>query len=96
MSRPAQEKDRVAESSIARARRLATEKRERREAREAADKKAAEPKPESKEEESGFFESIRKAFSSDDDIKRIDDAVDAITSGISEADAAEKRKRKKT
>ncbi|MCB7130172.1 MAG: hypothetical protein J3T61_11610 [Candidatus Brocadiales bacterium] len=75
----------MAESSIARARRLAKEKREKREAQEAADKKAAEPKPEEKEE-SGFFESIRKAFSSDDDIKRIDDAVDAMTSGIKKAD----------
>ncbi len=74
----------MAESSIARARRLAKEKREKREAEEAA-AKAAEPKPEEKEE-SGFFESIRKAFSSDDDIKRIDDAVDAMTSGIKKAD----------
>ena len=76
----------MAESSIARARRLAKEKREKREAQEAADKKAAEPKPEEEKEESGFFESIRKAFSSDDDIKRIDDAVDAMTRGIKKAD----------
>lgn len=84
----------MAESSISRARRLAKEKRERREAQEAADKKAAEPKPESKEEESGFFESIRKAFSSADDISRIDAAVDAVTGGVSQADADTKRKKK--
>ena len=42
----------MAESSIARARRLATEKREKREAEEAAATQAAESKSEKKEEKS--------------------------------------------
>ena len=82
----------MAETSIGRARRLAKEKRE---AREAADKKAATPK-ESKpveKESSSLLDSIRKAFSSADDIARIDAAVDAVTSGVSEADKDAKRKK---
>lgn len=83
----------MAESSIARARRLATEKRERREAEEAAAAKAAEPKQVSEVKSSSLLDSIRKAFSSEDDIKRIDAAVDAVTSGVNEANTDHKRKK---
>lgn len=83
----------MAESSIARARRLATEKREKRESEEAAEK-AAESKPEKKEEKSsGILDAIRKAFSSADDIERIDTAVDAVTSGVKDANTDHKRKK---
>jgi len=88
----------VAESSIGRARRLAKEKREKREAEEAAAAKAAEPK-ESKPEkkESSLLASIRRAFSSADDISRIDAAVDAVSGGVKKADedANTDHKRKK-
>jgi hypothetical protein len=84
----------VAETSIGRARRLAKEKREKREAQEAADKKAAEPKPEEEKESSSLLDSIRKAFSSADDISRIDAAVDAVTGGVSQANKDSKRKKK--
>ena len=83
----------MAESSIARARRLATEKRERREAREAAESKAAQPKQVAEVKSSSLLDSIRKAFSSADDISRIDAAVDAVTSGVSQADKDTKRKK---
>jgi len=84
----------VAETSIARARRLATEKREKREAQEAANKKAAESKsskPEKKE--SSLLDAIRKAFSSADDISRIDSAVAAMETGIDDANTDHKRKK---
>ncbi len=83
----------MAESSIARARRLATEKRERREAREAAAAKAAEPKQVAEVKSSSLLDSIRKAFSSADDISRIDAAVDAVTRGVDDANTDHKRKK---
>ena len=83
----------MAETSVGRARRLAKEKREAREAEEAAAAKAAEPKPEEEKESSGLLDAIRKAFSSADDIKRIDEAVDAVSGGVSQADKDSKRKK---
>ena len=82
----------MAETSIGRARRLAKEKRE---AREAADKAAESPEPEKVPEkrESSLLESIRKAFSSEDDIKRIDAAVDAVSKGVEDANTDHKRKK---
>ena len=84
------------ETNLERNLRRAAEKRAARKAeREAADKKAATPK-ESKpveKESSSLLDSIRKAFSSEDDIKRIDDAVDAVTRGVEDANTDHKRKK---
>lgn len=79
-----------AETSIQRARRLAKEKREKGEAEEtaAAAKKAKADKP--KKAELGLLDRIRAAFSSQDDIDRINRAVSAMESGI---DDANKRKK---
>ncbi len=83
----------MAETSIGRARRLAKEKRE---AREAAEAKAATPKKSkpAEKESSSLLDSIRKAFSSADDIRRIDAAVDAVSKGVDDANTDHKRKKR--
>ncbi len=83
----------MAETSIAKARRLAKEKRERGEAEDAraAAAKVEANKPAKKEP--SLIDRIRSAFSSDDDISRIDSAVDAMSTGIDDADKDAKRKK---
>lgn len=73
--------------------RLAIKKR--REAEAKAEAKAAEPK-ESKpveKESSSLLDRIREAFSSADDISRIDAAVDAVSGGVDDANTDHKRKK---
>ncbi len=72
-------------------------KRKKREAEKAAEKARAEA-PESVDApttSTGLIDRIRKAFSSEDDIARIDAAVEAVESGVAEADADAEAKRKK-
>lgn len=78
------------ETSIQRARRLAKEKREKEEAAKAAAKRKPEEakKPETKP---GLLAAIRKAFSGDDDIERIEAAVNAVDKGVTEADERKKK-----
>lgn len=85
----------MAETSIARARRLAKEKRERGEAEDAAAAaataaaaEAKKPKPKAP----SLIDRIRAAFSSEDDISRIDSAVTAMQTGIEDADKDAERK----
>lgn len=79
-------------ATIAEARRAATAKREAREAEEAAAKAAAAKKPAKKAKSLSIIDTIRAAFSSADDISRIDAAVDAatgvdaVTQGVADAD----------
>ncbi len=82
----------MAETSIQKARRLARERRERGEAEKAreADAKAKPKKP---EKELSLIDRIRAAFSSEDDINRIDSALEAIEGGIDDANKDTKRKK---
>jgi len=77
------------ETSIQRARRVAREKREKREAAEAAAKRKPED-AKKVETEPGLLAAIRKAFSSEDDIKRIEGAVNAVDKGVADADKEKK------
>ena len=85
----------MAETSIQKARRVARETREAREAETAAEIAAAAAAAEAKKpkpKEPSLLDRIRDAFSSEDDISRIDTAVDAVTSGVSQANKDSKRK----
>ena len=82
--------------TIAEARAAATAKRKRREVEKAAEAAAAEAKaagPKPSEDEPGLLDRIRAAFSSADDIDRIDRAVDAVSKGVDDADEDSKRKK---
>lgn len=85
----------AAETSIQKARRLAKERRERGEAEkareDAAKVEAAKPKKEKKER--SLIDRIRDAFSSEDDINRIDSALEAVERGVDDADKDAKRKK---
>ena len=86
----------MAETSIQKARRLAKEKRERGEAEDAAAAAATAAAAEAKKpkpKEPGLLDRIRAAFSSEDDISRIDKAVDAVSQGVADADADSERKK---
>lgn len=73
--------------TIAEARALATARRKATEARKGAEKAAADkPAAAAPKESPGLLDRIRAAFSSEDDIKRIDAAVDAVTQGVADAD----------
>ena len=71
--------------------------REREKAFEAAAKakEAEDAKPKKKKEKTSWLDSVRKAFSSDDDINRIDSALDAIERGVATADEVNEKKKKR-
>jgi len=79
-------------ATIAQARAAATKKRKDREAAEAAAAAAAAKKP-TKKKEPSLLDRVRAAFSSEDDIKRIEGALEAVEGGINEANEDSKRKK---
>ena len=73
-----------------RARRKAREAEKARE-KTAAESKAAAPVATTS---TGLIDRIRKAFSSEENVSRIESALDAVGEGIKDADADTKRKKK--
>ena len=62
-------------------------------AREKPAEPAEEAKPKAKPKKPGLIENVRKAFSSAENVKRIDSALEAVEGGIADADEDAKRKK---
>lgn len=81
--------------TIAEAAATARARRKRREAEKAAEKAAAKTKAAAPvaTTSTGLIDRIRKAFSSEENVSRIESALDAVGEGIKDADADSKRKK---